>query len=294
MGTVTLTSTASAFTYSRAGATMAGASLVSGASVGAGLLTAVPTVWTKPPNPRTTEDRNGPTPPLPAQTMSAPSTTIDEPSSSLATRGRPRRRSSRRYCPSRAGDGSLDRTLERRQRAFGAGRGRTCEGRPPERESIARNCRTKRRPARARSRSPRPIAPAAGADPSGCPGGPSGCPAGRSGPRGRPRRGRLRRPRPVPMRDPVVRSRCLTPLSHGVPQRGIEWSPETGDRCVRPRVIAVPGVTRRSLASRRVTWLHRPSPRPRTRWPHVRRPRRRCDGRPMRACRCAGPRRSAP
>ena len=135
-------STASSFVYGSAGETIDGASLVGGASVGGALPTAAPTVSTKPPKPLTTPLTNGPNAPLATHSTPIPSATTAAASPAWSGIGMPRRRSIRRWRERRAGDGGECRISVGTGRPSDAGRGRTCGGRPPRRDSIGADCRT--------------------------------------------------------------------------------------------------------------------------------------------------------
>ena len=139
-----MTSTVSMLVYGSSGATIEGAPLIAGAGVGDGLLTTLPTLPTKSPNPATASERNGPTRPLPTHTIVAPRTMIANASNARSGVGSCCRRSIRLCRASRVGDGAMGRTLTGAWRPFEGGRGRTCGGRPPRRESIGADCRMKR------------------------------------------------------------------------------------------------------------------------------------------------------
>src|SRR5690242_12021508 len=95
-GTLTVRSTVSLLVYGWSGASMVGASPTSGTSLGVGLPATDDTWLTNPPNPRATDDTNGPTWPLPTHRIVPPSTATDTARNTFMTSGRPRRRSIRR------------------------------------------------------------------------------------------------------------------------------------------------------------------------------------------------------
>ena len=136
-----MTSMMSSFVYGSSGAAIDGASAMAGGGVGSGLETTLPIEFTTSPRPLTAPSTAGPTAPLATHRMAIESSTTDAAIAALIGSGISRRRSTRRYRARRVGDGWTGRVVTGFARPVEGGRGRTCGGRPPDRESIGAHCR---------------------------------------------------------------------------------------------------------------------------------------------------------